>query len=409
MSSALPSVLPPVLPPVLPSVSPAAPPSPPAAHPRNGDGGADDTTPQTFAHALDQAVAAEPRPPASEHGASSPRARASARASAQARAQAQAHGGEPCPPGCVQAAPLSALAPARADSLPLGATDGTPEAADEAAAAPAAPAGVGELLAQLRASSPALPGADPAKGVEQGRAGESAPTLGARLRPASTAADLGAPGTPAVVTGGAATARLQADEASAEINQDLFATRLAAATAAQAPTLHSEAAASLVPGATPAGALATASPTAAAAAQAQLPARPGSAEFGTQLSAQITTFVRAGVQHARLQLNPADLGPVSVHIQLSGQTALVHLSAEHAQTRQALEQAMPQLASSLRDAGLTLTGGGVFQQPHPGRDAAPDTRGAQSGASSGPGGTGSPRGETTSAVVRHRGVVDLVA
>ena len=97
---------------------------------------------------------------------------------------------------------------------------------------------------------------------------------------------------------------------------------------------------------------------------------------------------------------------MSVQIQLDGQTARVHLSAEHALTRQALEQAMPLLAGSLRDAGLTLTGGGVFE------------RGGQGEHPDGAAGAG-PRGQTTPAraerveplpaTARRRGVVDLVA
>ena len=106
-------------------------------------------------------------------------------------------------------------------------------------------------------------------------------------------------------------------------------------------------------------------PAAAAApvVEARLPATPGSTDFSTQLGAQITTFVRDGVQHARLHLNPAEMGPVTVRIQVDGQSAQVHLAAEHALTRQALEQSMPLLAGSLREAGLTLSGGGVFEQP----------------------------------------------
>jgi flagellar hook-length control protein FliK len=97
--------------------------------------------------------------------------------------------------------------------------------------------------------------------------------------------------------------------------------------------------------------------------QSHLPAALGSADFAPQLGSQITTFVREGVHHAQLHLNPADMGPVTVQIQLDGAGAQVHLQADQALTRQALEEALPQLASSLREAGLTLTGGGVFQQP----------------------------------------------
>lgn len=139
--------------------------------------------------------------------------------------------------------------------------------------------------------------------------------------------------------------------------------------------------------------------------EARLSASPGSPDFGPQLGAQITTFVRDGLENARLQLHPADMGPVLVQIQLDGQTAQVHLSAEHPLTRQALEDALPQLASQLREAGLTLSGGGVSEQAQQGRQAPSDQ----------------PSGRTASAEparpaplearqpVARRGVVDLVA
>lgn len=149
-----------------------------------------------------------------------------------------------------------------------------------------------------------------------------------------------------------------------------------------------------------------AAPAAASVAVAHLPAAPGSAEFTTQLGAQLTTFIRDGVQHARLHLNPAEMGPVTVQIQLDGPSAQVHLAAEHGLTRQALEQSMPLLAGSLREAGLTLSGGGVFEQPRPPREGAPGTpagsrRGDDIGAE--------PAAHPAAAAVRRRGVVDLVA
>jgi flagellar hook-length control protein FliK len=120
-----------------------------------------------------------------------------------------------------------------------------------------------------------------------------------------------------------------------------------------------------------------------AAADGRLAASPGSADFAPQLAAHITTLVRDGVQQARLELNPAEMGPLTVQIQLDGNAARVHLAAENAQTRAALEQAMPQLAGSLRESGLTLSGGGVFEQPR--QQQAP--QGGFSGSGGSPGGS----------------------
>ena len=150
---------------------------------------------------------------------------------------------------------------------------------------------------------------------------------------------------------------------------------------------------------------------AAVPAQARLSASPGSPDFAPQLGIQITTFVRDGIEHAQLHLNPAEMGPVSVRIQLDGQTAQVHLSADHALTRQALEASMPQLASQLSEAGLTLSGGGVFEQPRQGREAAAQGGSGEPGRS-GRGDGERDRGQAQAAPVQppmRRGVVDLVA
>ncbi len=85
--------------------------------------------------------------------------------------------------------------------------------------------------------------------------------------------------------------------------------------------------------------------------------------FAPALSARIATLVRDGVEEARIQVNPADMGPVAVQLAMEGSDVRVDLAAELESTRQILEQALPSLASALRESGFTLTGGGVFQQP----------------------------------------------
>jgi flagellar hook-length control protein FliK len=86
------------------------------------------------------------------------------------------------------------------------------------------------------------------------------------------------------------------------------------------------------------------------------------AAFAPELGARVSLMAVDGVQHAELQLNPADMGPVSVQIVLDGSQAQVSFHALQAETRQALEQSLPDLAAALQGQGLTLSGGGVFQQ-----------------------------------------------
>jgi len=81
--------------------------------------------------------------------------------------------------------------------------------------------------------------------------------------------------------------------------------------------------------------------------------------FGAAVGHQVALWVRDGVQEARLQLHPAELGPVTVQIALDGQAAHVDFTAAVAATRESIEQSLPALAAALRESGFTLAGGGV--------------------------------------------------
>ena len=81
--------------------------------------------------------------------------------------------------------------------------------------------------------------------------------------------------------------------------------------------------------------------------------------FGAAVGQQVALWVRDGAQEARLQLNPAELGPVTVQIALQGQAAHVDFTAAVAATRESIEQSLPALAAALRESGFTLAGGGV--------------------------------------------------
>ena len=117
--------------------------------------------------------------------------------------------------------------------------------------------------------------------------------------------------------------------------------------------------ATIAPGAAPQR---LAEPAAAAAPAATVSAPIESPEFAGALSVQVSVFAREGVHQAELQINPIEMGPVSVQIALDGNQARVHFGAEVAATRQAIEASLPELAAALRDAGFTLSGGGVSQQ-----------------------------------------------
>lgn len=126
----------------------------------------------------------------------------------------------------------------------------------------------------------------------------------------------------------------------------------------------------------------SASSAAATAFRAELHAALGSQEFAPALGTMLSVLVRDGIEHAQLRINPADMGPIEVRIRLDGSQAQVDFSAAQANTRQVLQDAVPALAGALRESGLTLTGGGVFEQPRE-QGGQPQARGEHAGLRSG--------------------------
>lgn len=77
---------------------------------------------------------------------------------------------------------------------------------------------------------------------------------------------------------------------------------------------------------------------------------------------RVVWMVRNNMQEAQLQLNPRELGPINVRISVSNEQANVHFTAQHASTREALENAMPRLREMMQDAGLNLAQSDVSRQ-----------------------------------------------
>lgn len=114
---------------------------------------------------------------------------------------------------------------------------------------------------------------------------------------------------------------------------------------------------------------ATASTAAAGApAQVELPVPLDDPQFPRAFGVRVSVLARDGVQRAELHLNPAEMGPVSVQIVMEGTQARIDFGADAAQTRALIERSLPELAAALREAGLTLAGGGVSQHAGQGRE-----------------------------------------
>lgn len=137
--------------------------------------------------------------------------------------------------------------------------------------------------------------------------------------------------------------------------------------AISAPLLQGAQLAATVPATTPAP----------APGVSHAPAIPvGSPDFGGALGSRVQWMARNDLQFARIDLSPAHLGPLEIHIHLDGDKAQVTFGAHHAMTRDALEAAVPRLRVLLGDSGLQLVQVNVGQQGMPDRDQRPYAHGA---------------------------------
>ncbi|SNY98048.1 flagellar hook-length control protein FliK [Halomonas sp. hl-4] len=82
-----------------------------------------------------------------------------------------------------------------------------------------------------------------------------------------------------------------------------------------------------------------------------------------QLGQQLVQFAqRGGDQLVQMQLHPAELGPLSISLKVGEQGAQAHFLSGHAQVRQVIEQAIPQLREALAEQGISLGETSVGEQ-----------------------------------------------
>jgi len=102
----------------------------------------------------------------------------------------------------------------------------------------------------------------------------------------------------------------------------------------------------------------------------ELRAPVGTHAWTRQLGDEIAWMMQQGRDAASLKLSPEHLGPLEVRISMQDGGASVWFGASHADTRAALEQALPKLRDMFASQGLALADAGVFkeaprQQPRP--------------------------------------------
>ena len=95
------------------------------------------------------------------------------------------------------------------------------------------------------------------------------------------------------------------------------------------------------------------------------------AQWETALGQRLMYVINQQVSQAQIQLNPAHLGPIRLMINFDrDQTVQVQMLAQHSQTKDAMEQALPRLREMLNEAGIKFDQLQVLQDsadnPHQG-------------------------------------------
>jgi len=87
--------------------------------------------------------------------------------------------------------------------------------------------------------------------------------------------------------------------------------------------------------------------------------------WGNALQDRVMWMTGRGIQNAEIRLNPAELGPIRVQVTVENDVAQLAFSAQHAITRDAIEQAMPRLREMLSENGLSLSDSTVSDSDNP--------------------------------------------
>lgn len=273
---------------------------------------------------------------------------------------------------------------------------GQPKADDALALLPLAAAG---FPASNSASAPTAASADGPVPQVAGQAVRTNPLIEA------IAAESRAP-QPGTAAGAAATERLapslagagQAAAASDEVlrvataGDALLAQRGETSGPSGGLELAGQGAANAMTGATGGGMAGAMTSATATPAQASLPAPVTSPAWPQQLGQQLVRLSQqGGEQRVELKLHPAELGPLSVSLKMGDHGAQAQFISAHAQVRQVLEQAIPQLREALAEQGISLGETSVGEQRNGNSDSAPHQTGNMlASVGFGEGGDGSP-------------------
>jgi flagellar hook-length control protein FliK len=98
----------------------------------------------------------------------------------------------------------------------------------------------------------------------------------------------------------------------------------------------------------------------------------GSSAWADEIGSRLTLMAEQGKHTASLRLSPEHLGPLEIRIAIRDDQASVWFGAAHADTRAAIEHALPRLRELFASQGMSLADAGVFHEPP--REQAPEAR-----------------------------------
>ena len=105
-------------------------------------------------------------------------------------------------------------------------------------------------------------------------------------------------------------------------------------------------------------------------------ARVGTPRFIDETAQQVTWLAKNGIEHAEIRVKPAELGPISVRIEMQNNEAIISFAVTQPETRVAVEDALHRLQEMLAESGISMgetsVGGhdNFGQQPSDGREPA---------------------------------------
>ncbi len=88
--------------------------------------------------------------------------------------------------------------------------------------------------------------------------------------------------------------------------------------------------------------------------RSHLSSLPDSPAFQAELVSEVRFMLKGGLQQAELHMNPEDLGPIQIELNLRANVADIGFNAANATTRDGISQSLPQLKDMLGQQGLSL-------------------------------------------------------